>query len=393
MNHSKKSGRLYSFLAVAVFASTAIATHRYGRPWIEYHQQNLVVYDCRLQSEAIPLGAKYPGRIAELFVQTGQKVAPGDIVARMDTSELTVEAQRAKAAIELAEANLNAEQLAIDKALETMIAQQKCLDVKTQVAASRWEAIKQEAKWIEKELVRAKQLSKRGSVSKSNLEKLLRERGNFESKAQIAGEEDLVARLDLAALKSKVEEIKSRTALLAALEKEVEIARAELNAIRERQASAMIRASSAGIVTNIFRGAGSSVKLGDPIIQLRTDEVWSEVWIDETKLPEVQLGSTAVIKLTAFGDEEFDGLIVGFLPIEGSQESGPQLTENPILRLNSKVCLKVNLRKSGKSRLIPGLTGTAIIPKSSLAPNRISPSPVVSIHQSGYGSWKPSHLQ
>ena len=342
--------------------SVGIAVH-VSRPWLRLHQENLVAHDCRLNSEAVPIGSKYPGRIKELCVEIGQQVEPGDVVARLDTKQLEAEFAKARAAMELARAELAAEELAIEKASAAMNAQQQCLKAEVSVSSSRSTAIQLETRWIEKELARSKQLAKRGSFPIADLEKILRELQAFKSKQKIADDEVLVAELDLTALAARFEEIQARSARLSGLKQKIQMAQSECDAIGERQSAATIKANNSGTVIDIVRGAGSSVRVGDSIMQIQQDYIWSEVWVDESRLGEIAMGADATINLKAFPGMELKGKVVCFLTSTGAVERSPQFSENPMLQPDSKVCLKIKL-ESHSHELLPGLTGTAVIKKT-----------------------------
>ena len=360
-----KTNRIYFVIAAVVTMFMTVPLYQHGQPWLKYHQENLVIYDCRLHSDSVPVGSKYPGRIAELLVQIGQHVQAGDTIACLDIRELDALTDKANATVELAKANVAAEKVAIEKALASMIAQQECLVAKSQVAASRAKAIKEETKWIEKQLIRAKKLAKRGSMSQADVERLLREFESFDNKARIAGEEDLIANLDLAAVKIKIDEIQSRNARIVVLEHEIAIAKSELKSIDEQKDSAMIKSKTSGVVTNIFRGAGSSVKVGDPIIQIQDSNVWCEAWIDEKKFANVDLDARTIVSLKAYPNSTIQGTVTGFLPTTEAAHRVPQLTENPVLQPNSKVCIKIKLSPTKNLTLLAGLTGKAVIAKDS----------------------------
>ena len=364
MNHNdKKRKTIYFSISSILVTASLLPFYQFVQPWLVLHEKNIVVYDCQLRSDSVPVGSKYPGKIDEIFVKVGQRVTAGEKIARMDRKELGAEIDKANATIELAKANYKAETLAISKALATMAAQKDCLVAKSKVATSRLNAVKIETKWIEKQLARAKRLAKRGSVSKSDLEKIYREFENFRNKAQIAGEEDVVASLDLAAVKLKLEEIEARTAVLDVLKQEIAIAKSELCAVNEQQDAAMVRAQNAGVVTDVFRGAGSSVKVGDAIVVIQNDLVWCEAWVDENRLADIQVNGAATLSLKSFPDREIQGIVDSFLPAINSLERSPQRTENQFLQQNSKICVKLHLENAGDLNLVPGMTGTAVIVK------------------------------
>jgi HlyD family secretion protein len=80
----------------------------------------------RLEADAINIDTKYAGRIAELFADEGDLVKGGQIVARMDTQDLSASLKKAQAqvkqasrAVEEAEANVKQQQS------QTLLAQQE----------------------------------------------------------------------------------------------------------------------------------------------------------------------------------------------------------------------------------------------------------------------------
>ena len=85
---NNKSNRFLTTVLFPAIGLLAIPMYQYGRPWVDYHQQNLVVYEFRINSESIPIGANMDGQIEKRFVHSGQKIEIGDVVAKMDTCDL-----------------------------------------------------------------------------------------------------------------------------------------------------------------------------------------------------------------------------------------------------------------------------------------------------------------
>ncbi len=57
----------------------------------------------RLEAERIDVASKYPGRVAEVLVSEGQWVSAGEVVARMDASEIDAQLHEAEATVAQAE--------------------------------------------------------------------------------------------------------------------------------------------------------------------------------------------------------------------------------------------------------------------------------------------------
>src|SRR3990167_2062269 len=76
----------------------------------EHLPEGLAMGNGRLEATEVQIASKYPGRLAEVTVQEGDRVTQGQLLARLDTR--TLEAQRAQAEAEVrrAEENLAASQ-------------------------------------------------------------------------------------------------------------------------------------------------------------------------------------------------------------------------------------------------------------------------------------------
>lgn len=57
----------------------------------------------RIEVERVDIATKFPGRVAEILVREGDAVRRGDVIARMDVSELQAQLAAAKAAVRRAE--------------------------------------------------------------------------------------------------------------------------------------------------------------------------------------------------------------------------------------------------------------------------------------------------
>ena len=85
--------------ALAVLAAAGAG----GWYWLEQQQQRLpddiALGNGRIEAQEIHIAAKYPGRVAEVLVEEGDYVEGGQVLARMDTTELDASLEEAKADI------------------------------------------------------------------------------------------------------------------------------------------------------------------------------------------------------------------------------------------------------------------------------------------------------
>jgi HlyD family secretion protein len=132
-------------LALVVIAGCSLGG-RYW--WREAHPQlpvSIVVGNGRLEADEIDIDTKFAARIAEVFVDEGDMVKGGQIVARMDTRDL-------EASLKKSQAQVNQAQRAIDEANHNVI------QLRTQSVLAQ------------QELERAKYLVERGAETKEVLD-------------------------------------------------------------------------------------------------------------------------------------------------------------------------------------------------------------------------------
>jgi HlyD family secretion protein len=74
--------------------------------WLKFSQPSLppgfALGNGRLEADEIDISTKFAGRVAQLFVDEGDTVKPGQVVARMDTSDLEASLKKAEAQVQLA---------------------------------------------------------------------------------------------------------------------------------------------------------------------------------------------------------------------------------------------------------------------------------------------------
>ncbi len=100
-------------LALVLAAGGAAA----GLYWWETRQPGLpigiAVGNGRLEAEEIDIATKFAGRVAELLVDEGDTVAPGQVVARMDTRDLEATLHRDEALVQEAQRSLEGAQASV----------------------------------------------------------------------------------------------------------------------------------------------------------------------------------------------------------------------------------------------------------------------------------------
>jgi RND family efflux transporter MFP subunit len=226
--------------------------------------------------ELTVIGARVAGRIAAVTVEVGQRVRTGDVLIRLDDTELRLRIEQAAAELGRARAALG-----LDPVAETIAGAEvgggADADADTINVAAAPEVARERARLDEAraQLVRLEALAERNAISRSDLD------------TQIAAV--AVAEATLAAAIQQVEE---KVAVL-------KVHRAQLALTRQTWAQATVRAPFDGLVQSRHGSApGASVRVGDALVTIvRTDPLRFRGTVPERQALELREGQAVTVQL------------------------------------------------------------------------------------------------
>ncbi|CAN7372099.1 HlyD family efflux transporter periplasmic adaptor subunit [Phenylobacterium sp. LjRoot219] len=205
----------------------------------------------RLEATQIYVSTKYPGRIAEVLVNEGATIEPGQIVARMDTSAL-------QAQLREAEAQIRSSQDARNAALAQV-------------------AVKQaDFNYANKQDARSRELVPRGAVSQQEAE--IDHAASLSAKAQLAG--------------AQAQAVQSVS--------QIDAARATADRLRAEIADSVLRAPMRARVERRLGEPGEVLGAGGRVFSVNDlSDVYMYVYLPEKVTGKIPLGSEARIVLDA----------------------------------------------------------------------------------------------
>ncbi len=205
----------------------------------------------RIEAEGVHVATKYAGRVAEVLVNEGDMVAAGQVLARMDTSELRAELAAAKASIAQAREN---------------------------VVEARAQIIQRESelKFAQQELERAETLVQKGHISQQQADQKRTDR------------ETAQAALDAA------------RARLASTQAAVEAARAQAERIETQIDDSTLTAPRDGRVQYRLAEPGEVLASGGRVVTLLDlTDVYMTIFLPTAQIGRLLVGSEARIILDA----------------------------------------------------------------------------------------------
>lgn len=252
-----------------------------------------------ISKDTVNLSPKTTGRLADLYVQQGDRVEAGQIVARMEVGSLAAELQQRKAQLDQVEADY-----------ARILAGNREEDIR-QVEA-RLVAAQSQVDLTTTRLERFEDLARQGAISQNDLDQYVNE-----AQSAVANYNEVQQQLNATTSGSRPEEIAAAAASVAAAQAQIEVIETEL-------ADANILAPFAGYVTQTYATIGAIVTptttasatasaTSSSILALSAGlEV--EVDILEANIGQIQVGQAVEIVAEAFPNQVYTGRVQRIAP-------------------------------------------------------------------------------
>lgn len=242
-----------------------------------------------VEATEVQVSSEVPGRIIELRVSEGDRVAKGDLIARLDTRDTELQMQRARADRSGAEAQL--------RLLQAGSRAEDIRHAEAQVDAAEAEvvSVNAELRSAELDLQRFEALLQANAGSQKQRDDakarvdVLSQRGAAD---RVRAARETVARLRAGARPQEIDAARARVASIDA----------QIAALEKSLSDANVAAPVAGIVTQTLVDEGELVAPRMPLIVVTDlDNAWANVFVPEPMVPRVRLGQAATVHTDAGG--------------------------------------------------------------------------------------------
>lgn len=263
------------------FAPLPVVAHTIERGTIVAEVMGTGTLEARVQMTVSP---KISGRVVDVLVDQGMRVAAGDVLVRLDDEELQQQVQIAQANVDAAAAGIR--RLLTDK----------------QRAAAVYEQTRKSDE-------RTQTLLNQKAISPEEADKAVE---------ALAVAEAGVARAEAAIAEGQKE--------LVAAEKTLEFHRARLHDTK-------VVAPFDGLIVKRKREPGDVVVPGSSILTLiSTDELWISAWIDETQMARLEADQAARVIFRSQADRSYPGTVIR-LGREADRETREFIVDVRVLKL------------------------------------------------------------
>ena len=274
-------------------------------PMFRGQAEQYLVLQGNIDIRQVQLGFRVNGRIAEMFVEEGDRVEAGTALAHLDPEPL--ENERAVAAAELATRQADLHRLEAGmRPAEIRSAEARVIEARASQRSAEETARRQET------------LFANGAVSQQSATESRARAEETRARLHVAE-----AALNLAREGFRAEDVDAGRAALAAAE-------ARLRTAETRLADATLKAPSAGVVLARVREPGAIVQPGETALTLALDRpLWVRAYVQGEDLARVAPGAEAEVWTDAAPDRRYRGQ-VGF--VSPTAEFTPRTVQTENLR-------------------------------------------------------------
>jgi HlyD family secretion protein len=244
-----------------------------------------------VEATEVRVAAEVGGRVIEMTADEGRRVAAGDVLARLDTSDLEITIRRAEADRDQAAAQL--------RLLQAGARGEDVRQARAQADSARADtaAAEAELRAASDDLQRFEALLAANAGSR-------KQRDDAATRVSVAAARVTAARERVRAAEEGVARLRagSRREELASAEARVSSANAIIAALQKNLADATVKAPVGGTITSKLVDTGEMVGARTPVAVISDlDHAWANVYVDEPRVPQLRLGQPATL-LTDAGD-------------------------------------------------------------------------------------------
>ncbi|TLD42576.1 MAG: putative membrane fusion protein (MFP) component of efflux pump, membrane anchor protein YbhG [Candidatus Jettenia ecosi] len=327
----RKGIKIMTFL-ILIGIITAASTYLYLKNK-SHSDSNIIRVSGNIEVTDAEVSFKISGRVDKRLVDEGEFVQKDELVALLDSSDLTSEVEIRRAELQMAQADL--------AELEAGSRPQEIAEAEAKLAAAKADKIH-----LESDFHRAEKLFKQQTIS---AEEYMHSRGDYEvAVARLQEAEERLKLIQEGPRKERLDQARAR----------VKQARAALKLAQIHLGYARLASPLSGVVLSKNIEPGEYVAPGAPIVTIgNLENVWLRAYINETDLGRVKVGYQANIITDTYPDTIYKGY-VSF--IASQAEFTPKNVQTKEERVKLVYRIKINISNLGME-LKPGMPADADI--------------------------------
>jgi membrane fusion protein (multidrug efflux system) len=311
----KKKGGARKVVVLSVLAILLVVGSIWGFRMVVFYGHHAVTDDAQLDGDINPILPRVSGYVTDVLVRDNQEVKAGDVLAKIDPSDLRAKVDQEQAAVLNAQAAVAVAQAAVASARATASGSQaKVASNQADVVAARTRA-----EQASSDLARYKTLVDKEEISRQQYDAARAAAESAHANADAARATTDSAK---ATVTSSGAQIEAATRQVAAAQASVAQHQATLEAARLQLSYVVLKAPVDGIVSKKNVEVGQFVQAGQPLLAIvQGTDTWVSANFKETQLAKMRPGQTADIEVDAYPGKVFHGRVESLAAATGARFS------------------------------------------------------------------------
>lgn len=344
MEANKPKSKKFLFIFLTLF----IVVGSYGTYKYIHSRGHETTDDAQVEKNMNPVIPKISGYITKVYVKDNSFVKKGDTLFAIDQSDFLVKIEEAKANLAAAESGFEVSKADNGSAIASIGVSESNVNSATGSIESAKIRLSRAANDYE----RYKNLYANRSITKQQFEQAEATKLEAENQVKILVNQQKAS----AALRNvAVSKTNVSNKQIGVATANINKAKAALDAATLNLTYTTVKAAVNGQVSSIAIQEGQLVQPGQSLFYIINNaETWVVANFKETQLNKMRIGQSVVLKLDAFEDVVFEGVITSFAPTTGSKMSilPPDNATGNFIKTVQRLPVKINFTaKNDKEKL------------------------------------------
>jgi membrane fusion protein (multidrug efflux system) len=304
--------------------------------------------DAQIEKKMNPIIPRVSGYISKVYVKDNEFVKKGDTLFTIDKRDYQLKIDEANAALLGSESQYEAAKADIGSANASI----SVSDANVKSAGGSIESAKIRLKQITNDFNRYDNLYKTHTITKQQYEKALSARDEAESQVRILEQQQRASSYQKSVIESKSKASDKQTEVAAA---NIKRAKTMLEVAKLNLTYTVVTAAIDGQVSKVDIQPGQLVQPGQSLFYIiNNNEAWVVANFKETQLNKMIVGQKVSLKVDAYPNYEFKGIVTSFSPATGSRFSllPPDNATGNFVKTIQRLPVKISLDKSNDAEKV-----------------------------------------
>jgi membrane fusion protein (multidrug efflux system) len=307
----KKKSKIFPIILIVVLLVGGFFGYRTYSYGLTHEETD----DAQIASNMSPIISKISGYVSEVKVKDNQFVKKGDTLITLDNRDQKMTLEQAVAALETARSNVQTAKASTNAASQNI----NTTNAAIATADAQIEAAKVNVWKTSEDLKRYANLVKDHTITQQQYETALAAKQSADRQLQVLVDQKNQVSQQAGVVNSQTAASSEQIGVANSIvkQREVDVENAKLNL-----SYTVIVAPEDGFVAKVPIQRGQFLQAGSQLFSLvRDNEKWVIANFKETQLSKMLEGQKAEIRIDAFPDEKFKGVVSSFSPATGSSFS------------------------------------------------------------------------